>query len=53
MAEQKHALEVNNRFDTWFSLSNISLHLSDWNMVYEIKFRFILLLHKADTWGSY
>lgn len=53
VAKKEHALEVNNRFDTWFSLSSISLHLSDWKMVYEIKSRFILLLYKADSWESY
>lgn len=53
MDKPEHALAVNNRFDTWFCLSNITLYLSDWKMVYEIKSRFILLLHKVDTWGSY
>jgi len=33
------------------SLSNITLYLSDWRLVYEIKSTLILLFHKADTCG--
>lgn len=49
----EHALEVNEIIGLIPGfLSQTSLHLSDWKMVYEIKSRFILLLHKADTRGS-
>ena len=33
------------------SLSDITLYLSDWKLVYEIKSTLTLLFHKTDTWG--
>lgn len=48
----EHGLEGNEMLGfTPTSLSNMTLYLSDWKSVYEIKSMLILLFHKSDIWG--